>query len=59
MEYTYWYWYLDEVNNVIKLQHTNTHDDTLNPDTSENTKYYTSLADAMHNAPKFAEIVNV
>ena len=59
MEYTYYYWYLDEVKNVIKLQHTNTHDDTLNPDTSENTKYYTSIADAMQNAPKFAEIVNV
>ena len=60
----YYYWYFDEIKNTIKLNHVKLNLQSESPvefdsKINVNTKTYTSLADAMHNAPKFAEIVNV
>ena len=60
MPEVYYYWYFDEDKNIIKLNHCITNirrtSDSL---IKEDTKTYTSIADAMKSAPKFAEIVNV
>jgi hypothetical protein len=53
----YYYWYFDEVLNSMVLKYTN----ELNnyPNITKDTKTYTSIADAMKNAPKFAEVIHV
>jgi len=61
-----YYWYFDEMNNSIKLNHTkgwtgsNLNDSIpVDPNLNKDTKTYTSIADAMKNAPKFAEVIHV
>lgn len=54
---TYYYWYLNELHNSIRLNHT--YDITNNKNITTYTKTYTSIADAMRNAPTFAEQINV
>ena len=54
----YYYWYFDELKNTIKLNHTNG-SIPVDPDVNKRTRLYTSIADAMRNAPTFAEQINV
>ncbi len=64
MAKVYYYWYFDELKNTIKLNHVGLKlvceaPAEFDSNIKENTKTYTSIADAMQNAPKFAEIVHV
>ena len=54
----YYYWYFDEVLNSMVLKYTNG-SIPVYPNITKDTKTYTYIADAMKNAPKFAEIINV
>jgi len=54
----YYYWYFDELKNTIKLNHTKG-SIPVDPNLNKDTKTYTSIADAMKNAPKFAEVIHV
>ena len=54
----YYYWYFDELHNSIRLNHTSG-SIPIDPNINKDTKTYTSIADAMKNAPKFAEQINV
>ena len=54
----YYYWILDEKENIIKLQYTKG-SIPVDPNLTKDTKTYTSIADAMYNAPKFAEVIHV
>ena len=54
----YYYWYFDEVLNSMVLKYTNG-SIPVDPNITKDTKTYTSIADAMKNAPKFAEFINV
>lgn len=55
---TYYYWYFDELHNSIRLNHTNG-SIPVDPNITKDTKTYTSIADAMRNAPTFAEQLDV
>ncbi len=60
----YYYWYFDELHNSIRLNHTSGiwkvyKSIPVDPNLNKDTKTYTSIADAMKNAPKFAEQINV
>ena len=54
----YYYWYFDEVLNSMVLKYTNG-SIPVDPNITKDTKTYTSIADAMKNAPKFAEVIHV
>ena len=54
----YYYWQFNEEDNVIKLNHTKG-SIPVDPNLNKETKTYTSIADAMENAPKFAEVLHV
>ena len=54
----YYYWILDEKENIIKLQYTKG-SIPVDPNLTKDTKTYTSIADAKRNAPKCAEELDV